>query len=320
MGALHLIDDHAPAGPATPAASPCVLVIGNFDGVHLGHAAVLREAVAIASRKGLGTSVLTFDPHPAAVVGQGAPAVLTTLERRAQLMTDLGVDHVWVRRFDAAFAAWTPERFVHELVTKVLRARVVVVGDNFRFGAKRGGDLAALRRMGEELGFEVYVHAIASDARGPYSSTRAREAIAAGDLDEVARVLGRPHELSGIVVKGDQRGRTIGFPTANLDPVAEMLPADGVYATRVEQVGQDGAVRALGSGGGVTNIGVRPTVGGGRRTVETFVFDHSGDLYGSHLRLKLVARLRGEKKFSGLDELKAQIAADSAAARAKLHG
>jgi riboflavin kinase / FMN adenylyltransferase len=316
MGALHLIDDRAPP----PAGAPCVLVIGNFDGVHQGHAAVLREAVAVARRGSLGTSVLTFDPHPAAVVGAGAPPLLTTLERRAQLMGELGVERVWVRRFDAAFAAWTPERFVRDLVTGVLAARVVVVGQNFRFGAKRGGDLAALRSMGEQLGFEVCVHATASDARGPYSSTRAREAIAAGDLDEARNVLGRTHELSGAVVQGDQRGRTLGFPTANLHPVPEMLPPDGVYATRVERVGADGVATPEGHGGGVTNIGVRPTVGGGGRTVETFIFDFTGDLYGSQLRLHLVARLRGEKRFGSLDELKAQIAADATAARAKLGG
>jgi len=200
----------------------------------------------------------------------------------------------------------------------VLQARVVVVGQNFRFGAKRAGDLGALRAMGQELGFEVYVHAIASDERGPYSSTRAREAIDAGDLDEAARVLGRAHELSGPVVRGDQRGRTLGFPTANVHPVAEMLPPDGVYATRVELIGDDGIAGRVGSGGGVTNIGVRPTVGGAHRTVETFVFDYTGDLYGSRLRLHLVARLRGEKRFASLDELKAQIAADAAAARQKL--
>jgi riboflavin kinase/FMN adenylyltransferase len=315
MGALHLIDDLA---PPSPAGEPCVLVIGNFDGVHKGHAAVLREAVAVARSRSLRTSVLTFDPHPVTIVGLGAPALLTTLERRAQLMADLGVETVWVRRFDAAFAGWAPERFVRELVTGMLAARVVVVGDNFRFGARRGGDLAALRSMGEQLGFEVRVHAIASDARGPYSSTRAREAIAAGDLDEAAQVLGRAHELSGPVVKGDQRGRTLGFPTANLEPVAEMLPPDGVYATRVDQIGDDGDARPL--GGGVTNIGIRPTIAerGGLRTIETFVFDFSGDLYGSRLRLHLVARLRGEKKFAGLPELRAQIAADSAAARGKL--
>jgi len=314
MGALHFLDDHA---PRPPAAAPCVLVIGNFDGVHQGHAAVLREAVAIAKARSLTAGVLTFDPHPAAVVGRGAPPLLTTLDRRARLMGDLGVEHVWVHRFDAAFAAWTPEQFVEGLVATALHARVVVVGQNFRFGAKRAGGLEDLRLMGQAWGFEVRVHATASDARGPYSSTRAREAIAAGDMDEAAHVLGRPHALSGVVVKGDQRGRTIGFPTANLHPVAEMLPPDGVYATRVEHVGPDGAASPVG-GGGVTNIGVRPTVGSGLRTIETFVFDFDGDLYGARLRLSLVARLRAEKRFAGLPELKAQIAADAADARVKL--
>ncbi len=316
MGALHFLEWLDDRAPAPQAAGPSVLVIGNFDGVHQGHAAVLREAVAIAKARSLTAGVLTFDPHPAAVVGRGAPPLLTTLDRRARLMGDLGVEHVWVHRFDAAFAAWTPEQFVEGLVATALHARVVVVGQNFRFGARRAGGLEDLRLMGQAWGFEVRVHATASDARGPYSSTRAREAIAAGDMDEAAHVLGRPHALSGVVVKGDQRGRTIGFPTANLHPAAEMLPPDGVYATRVEHVGPDGAASPV--GGGVTNIGVRPTVGSGLRTIETFVFDFDGDLYGARLRLSLVARLRAEKRFAGLPELKAQIAADAADARVKL--
>jgi riboflavin kinase/FMN adenylyltransferase len=310
---LQRIGDAAPPPGATP---PCVLVVGNFDGVHRGHAAVLMEAVETARKRGLATSVLTFDPHPAAVVGAGAPPALTTLERRAELMAAMGVDRVWVRRFDAAFAAWSPERFARDLVAGALGAHVVVVGQNFRFGARRAGDLALLRKVGEELGFEVAVHAIASDARGRFSSTRARQAIAAGELDEATAVLGRPHELSGSVVHGDERGRTIGFPTANLGPVGEMLPADGVYAVRVDLVSDDGATSELAVG--VTNVGVRPTVGGGRRTVETHLLAFSGDLYGKTLRLHLVTRLRAEKRFSGLDELKRQIHDDCDAARAKL--
>ena len=278
--ALHRIDDATPP----PSAGPSSLVVGNFDGVHLGHAAVLREAVAVAHARSLGTSVLTFDPHPAAVVGSGAPPALTTLERRAELVGELGVERMFVRTFDASFASWSPEMFARDLVSASLKARVVVVGQNFRFGAKRAGDLALLRTLGVELGFEVRVHATASDARGPYSSTRAREAVTAGDLDEAARVLGRPHELSGTVARGDQRGRTIGFPTANLDPVAEMLPPDGVYVVRVEEIRDGAPARPL--GGGVTNIGVRPTVASqtGHRTVETFLLGFSGDLYGGSSR------------------------------------
>jgi riboflavin kinase/FMN adenylyltransferase len=222
------------------------------------------------------------------------------------------VERVWLRTFDAPFAAWSPERFARDLVVGALGARVVVVGQNFRFGARRAGDLTLLRDLGAQLGFEVRVHAIAADARGPYSSTRAREAIAAGDLAEATQVLGRPHALSGTVVRGDQRGRTIGFPTANLGDVAEMLPPDGVYAVRVEQIDEGGNSRPL--GGGVTNIGMRPTVAGTHRTVETFLLGFSGDLYGARLRLGLVGRVREEMRFAGLDALKAQIARDCAEA------
>jgi riboflavin kinase/FMN adenylyltransferase len=312
--ALRILDDETPAGPV--ASSPCVLVVGNFDGVHRGHQMVLTEATETARKAGLAPRVLTFDPHPAAVVGQGAPPVLTTLERRAELVTALGVEQVYARRFDAAFASWEPERFARDLVAEALQAKVVVVGANFRFGARRSGDLALLRTLGAELGFEVLVHAMASDARGRFSSTRAREAVAAGDLVEVEAVLGRPHALSGPVVHGQERGRTINFPTANLEPVAEMLPPDGVYAVRVDELGDDGEASFL--AGGVTNIGVRPTVDGTRRTVETFLLGFSGDLYDMRLRVHLVARLREERKFEGLDALKTQILADCAEARRKL--
>jgi len=310
--ALRILDDATPAGPL--AAEACALVVGNFDGVHRGHQSVLTEAVQAARAQGLVPSVLTFDPHPAAVVGGGAPPVLTTLEHRAELMGVLGVERVYVRTFDAGFASWEPERFARDLVAEALRARVVVVGQNFRFGAKRAGDLALLRSLGAELGFEVRVHGIASDANGPFSSTRAREAVAAGALDE--RVLGRSHALSGVVVHGQERGRTINVPTANIAPVAEVLPPDGVYAVRAELLEDDGEVVAL--PGGVTNIGMRPTVGGTSRTVETYLLGFAGDLYDQRLRLHLVARLRDEQKFAGLDELRAQITLDCIQARRKL--
>jgi len=310
--ALVRIDDATPV--ASLGARPCALVVGNFDGVHRGHQAVLGEAVEEARKLGLDACVLTFDPHPAGVVGRGAPPMLTTIERRVALVGEMGVDRVYVRRFDAAFAAWPPERFARELVAGALLARLVVVGQNFRFGAKRAGDLELLRALGRELGFEARVHAIASDARGPFSSTRARDAIGAGDLDEAARVLGRPHGLTGAVAHGDERGRQLGFPTANLEPVAEMLPPDGVYAVRVARR-DDGGTAWHPLALGVTNIGVRPTVDGKRRTVEAHLLDFTGDLYGARLRLDLVGRLRPETKFSSLDELKAQIARDVAAAR-----
>jgi riboflavin kinase / FMN adenylyltransferase len=312
---LIAVDDATPVESLS--AVPCVLVVGNFDGVHLGHQAVLRQAVAQARSIGLSASVLTFDPHPAGVVGGGAPQRLTTLERRAELLSALGIERMYVRRFDAAFAAWQPERFARDLVVGALRARIVVVGENFRFGAKRAGDLTLLRELGAQLGFGVRVHAVASDSRGRYSSTRAREAVVAGDLEEVRRVLGRPHALTGVVAHGDERGRTIGVPTANLDAIPELLPPNGVYAVAADRYSAaEQAFVPLAPG--VMNIGVRPTVGGSRLSVETYLLDFEDDLYDARLRVHLVARLRDEKKFASLDELKAQIARDVAAARAAL--
>lgn len=311
------VDDTTGADALEPV--PAVLVIGNFDGVHLGHQTVLREAVSHARSIGLSTAVLTFDPHPAGVVGSGAPQLLSTIERRAELLGELGVERMYVRRFDTAFAAWQPERFARELVAGILHARLVVVGENFRFGAKRAGDLTRLRELGAQLGFGVRVHAVARDERGRYSSTRAREAVVAGNLEEVQRVLGRPHALSGVVVHGDERGRTIGVPTANLDAVPELLPPNGVYAVNVDEyLAAEQAFRPLGRG--LTNIGVRPTVGGGKLSVETYLLDFARDLYGARLRVHLVARLREEKKFGSLDELKAQIGRDVADARAAFAG
>ena len=296
-------------------ATPCVLVVGNFDGVHLGHQAVLGQAVDQARSLGVSANVLTFDPHPAGVVGGGAPQRLTTLERRAELVAKLGIDRMYVRRFDTAFAAWQPERFARDLVVGALRASVVVVGENFRFGAKRAGDLTLLRALGAQLGFDVRVHAVASDARGRYSSTRAREAVVAGDLEEVQRVLGRPHALTEVVAHGDERGRTFGVPTANLVDIPELLPPKGVYAVTADRYSQ-GAFAPLARG--VTNIGVRPTVGSVGLSVETYLLDFAGDLYDARLRIHLVARLREERKFGSLDELKAQIARDVSDARAAL--
>lgn len=285
--------------------SRCV-VIGNFDGVHRGHQAVLKQARAIADAGGYHCIVLTFDPHPREVLGGTPRARLTTLDRRIELLRANGADEVVVEPFTLAFAAWTPEQFARDLLATRLGAKAVVVGQNFRFGAKRAGDLPKLRVLGAELGFSVAVATIAGDARGNFSSTRARAAISAGDLAEAQNVLGRPHSIAGIVEKGDQLGRTIGFPTANLGNVTEMLPPHGVYAIRA------------GDRAGVMNIGVRPTVGGTALRVEAHLFDFDGDLYGQPLRADLVAPIRGEQKFAGLDALKAQIAKDVEAAKAAL--
>jgi len=189
----------------------------------------------------------------------------------------------------------------------------VVVGENFRFGSRRAGDLSLLRTLGQSLGFEARVHAVASDANGPFSSTRAREAISRGDLDAACSVLGRPHALTGSVVHGDHRGRTIEVPTANLAEIPELLPLDGVYAVKAERF-DEGLREFRPLGHGVTNLGMRPTVGALQHRVETHLLGFEGDLYGSRLRVELVARLRDEMKFASLAELRAQIDRDIGAA------
>ncbi len=297
-----------------------IVAIGNFDGVHRGHQAVLADAARDALGRGLGAALLTFSPHPAVALGRSAPPLLTTLPRKLELFARVAPSVLpIVERFDVAFAAQSPEQFAEEVLAARLDARVVVVGKNFRFGRDRAGDFAALTRFGEALGFETRSHALLGDERGPWSSTRVREALRRGDLDEATRMLGRPHLLSGVVVLGDQRGRTIGVPTANLGAVEEALPANGVYAVLVDRE-IDGEARALAAG--VANVGVRPTVKEGelRPSVEVHLFDFVGDLYGARLRVHLVARLRAEQRFAGLDALKAQIALDAAEARAQVAG
>lgn len=284
------------------------IVIGNLDGVHRGHQAVLRQARGIAAARDLSTLALTFDPHPSQVLRGFTPPRLATVERRVELLERHGADRVVVEPFTHELAAFSPERFAKELLSERLGARAVIVGENFRFGARRAGDLEALRTLGNELGFEVAVTEVAGDERGPFSSTRVRDAIAVGDLDEATRLLGRRHSISGVVEGGDRRGRTIGFPTANVGGVVEVLPPHGVYAVFADDRP------------GVMNLGIRPTVDGTSLRVEVHLFDFDGDLYGTAMRVHLVKRLRDEKKFASLEELKAQIAIDAEAARAALAG
>ena len=304
---------------AAKLARPCVVAIGNFDGVHLGHQAVMAEVAAQAHARGLAACALTFDPHPADVLGKGAPVKLATVRRRVELLRRAGAEEVFVRRFDHAFAAWTPSHFARELLQGTLRAKLVLVGENFHFGAHRQGDREMLRALGIERGFEVAVHHIAGDATGEFSSTRAREAILAGNLREAERVLGRWHAVSGLVGHGAKLGRTIGFPTANLEGVTEALPPDGVYATVVDRIDLDGTARALAVG--ATSIGVRPSVHGAQgRTVEAYLLDFDHDLYTARLRVHFVARLHEERKYPSLDVLKENIARDVQEVRALTAG
>ena len=292
-----------------------LVIIGNFDGVHRGHQAVLGASALAAKRAGLEPVVLTFHPHPAEVLGRGVLPSLTTLERKIELITRVDPAFaVVVEPFDAELARVEPEEFAERLLVRELGAKSVVVGQNFRFGRNRAGDLPALSRLGESLGFEVRAEPLHGDAAGAYSSTRVRAALARGDLDEVNEALGRPHSLSGSVIRGAGRGRSLGVPTANLGPVPEALPPYGVYACLVDRLLADGP-RALARG--VANVGVRPTVGAGFG-VEAHLFDLDEDLYGAVLRVHLVKRLREERRFPGVSELKAQIERDIAEARAAL--
>ncbi len=296
-----------------PNVRPSVVVVGNFDGIHRGHAAVLRGAAQRASRDGLAAYVLTFDPHPSVVLGRPEPPRLATLERRAELAKSLGIERVFVRTFDAEFASWPPLRFVEELLVQTLLAREISIGQNFRFGAGAEGDFAKMVLLGKSLGFETTAHALVGDEQGPFSSSRVRAAIAAGDMETAERILGRPFALSGVVEEGKKLGRTLGFPTVNLGQIPEMLPADGIYAVLVEQL-FDESVRSLALG--AMSIGLRPTLGEGlARTVEVHLLDFEGDLYGAHLRVHVVARLRGEERFEDLAALKAKIAEDVAETR-----
>jgi riboflavin kinase/FMN adenylyltransferase len=292
---------------------PSLVAIGNFDGVHGGHRAVLSAAREDARASALSLIVMTFHPHPAVVLGKGLKAVLTPLDRKVELLCALDPNlRVVVEPFTRELAAMSPRAFAEELLVAELDAKVVVVGQNFRFGRERAGDLTLLATLGQELGFEALVEPLSQDAAGPISSSRIRAAIAAGDLVSAERWLGRPHALSGIVVRGDGRGRTIGVPTANLDQVLEAMPPHGVYACLVDRLDGEGAPERLATG--VANIGNRPTVHAGF-SVEAYLHDFDGDLYGARLRLHLVERIRDERKFGSLEALVAQIRLDIETAR-----
>jgi riboflavin kinase/FMN adenylyltransferase len=289
-----------------------LVAIGNFDGVHRGHQAIIRQALDLARQHALAPLVLTFDPHPAVVLGRGNLPVLTTLDRKLDLLSRQSPElKVWVEPFTLELSQTEPRQFAEQLLVNAARAKIVLVGENFRFGHGRSGDVAELADLGAELGFRAQAAALASDAEGPISSTRVRAALERGDLEEVAALLGRPHALTGQVVQGQGRGRSIGVPTANLSGFPEALPPHGVYAVLVDQE-RGGAFSQLGAG--VANFGVRPTLGAGP-SFEVHLLDLSRDLYGTTLRVHLLSRLREERKFSGIDELRAQIARDIDRAR-----
>lgn len=289
-----------------------VVALGNFDGVHLGHRAILKAAIDRAhSRAGArrGTAfALTFDPLPAKVLAPDrAPRLILTPQDKLELLRDSGLDGVLVLNFTHELSRLSPREFVRLYLREKIGARAVVEGHNFHFGHRRAGNAQTMAELGREFGFETIVVGPVKVEATEVSSTRIRELIAAGDLRAAARLLGRCHFLRGEVVHGRERGRTIGFPTANLEPQTECLPPDGVYATRLML--PDGALPAI------TNIGMRPTFGEPQRSIEAHVFDFNCDLYGARVKLEIVERIRPERKFDSGETLSRQIAQDVRRAR-----
>lgn len=288
--------------------------MGNFDGVHLGHQVVVRRAVEEARSRGMRAVAVTFDPHPRAVLRPGSePKLLTVLEVREELLLGCGVDEVRVLRFDLDLSKKSPEDFVREVLVGELGAGVVVVGENFRFGYKASGDVKDLDRHmrdagGEAYAVPTYVLGEAAGSGEAINSTRIRMLLHDGEAREAARLLGRPYSLRGVVVEGDKRGHALGFPTANVLPGAvALVPGRGVYAGHV-RVGEERY-------GACTNVGVAPTFERRESRVEAYLLDYEGDLYGEVIDVTFEERLRPEKQFSGVYELKEQIARDVAEAR-----
>jgi riboflavin kinase/FMN adenylyltransferase len=283
-----------------------------FDGVHRGHQATIGYAVKRARELGEASVVLTFDPHPSEVVRPGShPAVLTTQERKAELIEELGVDALCVQPFTREFSKLPAEEFVHDVLVEQLHAAEVVVGENFRFGHKAAGDAELLERLGRRFGFTATAAPLLADDSTVFSSTYVRSCVAAGDVAAAAAALGRPHRLEGVVVRGDQRGRQLGFPTANLlcGPHAA-IPADGVYAGWLLRNGKQLPA--------AVSVGTNPTFAGTERRVEAFVLDFSGDLYGERVALDFVAHLRPTVKFDTLEALVAAITDDVSRTRTVL--
>ena len=286
----------------------CVLTIGNFDGVHLGHQAVLNGLKQHAARLGMATTVMSFEPQPQELfAGDHAPARLSRLRDKIKLFDHHGIDRLLCVRFDRRFANMPAREFIENLLVGQLGVRFLVVGDDFRFGHGREGDFTMLLEAGKAFGFEVISTQSLRVAHHRVSSTLIRDLLAQGELGEAAAMLGRPYSLSGRVRHGDKKGRTIGFPTANLALGRKVTPLLGVFAVQVRLGGQ--------CYHGVANVGSRPTVSGDRVQLETHLFDFDGDIYGRQLDVEICFKIRDEQKFASFEDLKQQIGEDVAAAR-----
>jgi riboflavin kinase/FMN adenylyltransferase len=299
----------------------CVATIGEFDGVHRGHQRVVERAREIAQSRQLPVVAITFDPHPDEVIRPGShPPLLTTARRRSELLAGLGTDAVFVLPFNLEFSRLSPDEFVRVVLSERLHAAAVVVGENFRFGHKAVGDVALLAQLGEKYDFTAEGVPLLADGGVTISSTSIRERLAAGDVAGAAAVLGRPHRVEGVVVRGHLRGRALGFPTANLEVPPHMaIPADGVYAGWLTSLDLDGTETERWPA--AISIGTNPTFGGGDRTVEAYALDRDDlDLYGVHAAIDFAVRLRGTERFDTVDALVAQMREDVNQARALTAG
>lgn len=297
------------------ASTPTVLTIGNFDGLHLGHRAMLERLVAKARELGVPASVMTFEPHPREVFAPDqAPARLTSMREKLALLESCGVERAYVCRFDRRLAALSADDFIGKLLVRGLAVRHVIIGDDFRFGQGRSGDFTALEAAGRRFGFTCEaMHTIEVDGER-VSSSAVRDALAAGDLEHAARLLGRPYVIAGRVVHGDKVGRKYGFPTANIQLKRKRMALTGVFAVTVAGLDQCQLP-------GAANLGVRPTLAAGLKPVlEVHLFDFDRNIYGSHVTVHFLHKLREERKFASLDELKNQIARDVADTRAYFAG
>ena len=291
-----------------PFPQPVHLTIGTFDGLHKGHQSLLKSLINGAHAVGAESMVVTFDPHPRCVVDpNNCPGTLTTLNEKLFLLEQLGIDHVIVIRFDRDIAALTPSAFMKKLMPR-MPVRRMLVGPDFRFGHGRRGDAEFLRTVGKRKGFSVEVSPTVTRGGEPISSSRIRRLILLGQMRAAAQLLGRDYLFQSVVEHGEKRGRKLGYPTANFKlPSNKLIPASGVYAARVEV---DSVLRS-----GALSVGYRPTFGGQNLTVEVFILDFEGDLYGQTLNMWVVQRLRGEKRFASVAGLTAQMARDVENAR-----
>jgi riboflavin kinase/FMN adenylyltransferase len=293
-----------------------IVTVGNFDGLHVGHRAIMDTVVARA-RASSGTAVVyTFDPHPIRILRPAqAPRLLTTHEQKVELLEQTGIDVLIVEKFDAEFAAISAERFIREILFARIRPIAVYVGYDFHFGRDREGSMKLLTELGPRLGFSVTIIPEVTMEGSDVNSTRIRKLLVESHVEEAGRMLGRAYSIRGRIVQGDRRGRTLGFPTANLDSENEILPAAGVYAGRFLFIDDGNPERGV-ELPAVMNVGTRPTFAGdGRMQAEAHLIDFKGDVYGRRVEMSFLARLRDERRFAGVDALREQIAADVGAAR-----